>query len=1090
VREHRLLLAAALLAVLLTTSVLAMLAAFSGAIGDAALRRTLETRDTTATSLVVRADVTAEGRAAAVRAFDAGARRTFDGLPVHRETLTRSGPYGLPGTGRAPGGKPDLTQLASIEPSEVRITAGRLPRQRAGRVLEAALPETAARRLKLKTGDRLTLKDRLGGPSVTVELTGVWRPARPQSPYWTLDALGGRGVLRESFTTYGPLMTAPSVVESGKVSDGTSAWLASADFRTATTDRIPALRDAARAGTRQLLHSKDLAGTTEVRTSLPDVLDRAERALLVERSTLLIVSLQLVLLAGYTLLLVARLLSTERTDETRTLRARGGSRAQIVSYAAVEAVLLALPAALCAPLLAGPLTRLVAGQGALSRIGLRLDGGAGGPVWLVSGAVALGCALAVTLPALTGAGAAFARGRAKSLPGPVRAGADVGLLVVAGVAYWQLSRRTSGAGTLTGGGDGTLGIDPLLVVAPALALLAGTVLTLRLVPPVARLAERRAAKGRGLSAALAGWQFSRRPMRSARAVLLLVLAVAMGMLAIGQGASWDRSQEDQADFRSGTAVRVLATEAGMDEAGGYTSVPGVRQAAPAQRSALPLDGGRTASVLALDTTHVDGDLMLRPDLAGAGSSPQRLLDSIRPKNVPVPGIRLPKNAERARFTLRATHLNKPQGAVAGASTSVSVTVEDRYGLPYPTELGDLPLDGRPHTLTMDLGGAAGPLTVTGLSFDTQLPLGNAPARHRVTLEAVTTADAAGRTRAADPGGVRWNPAAAAGGAGGVGPVSDENAPKVQSSKDGPRPTVTYSTGFLPEEELGYGVPPDVGITLTADRPPSETVRAIASDLYLQSTGGKVGRSTDIQLGGTAVRIRIVGRVKELPTTSAADTADGTKFGGALLLDLGQVNRALADGGASTLAPNEWWLSAAPGDEAKAAAALRARPDIDPAQVVVRSELGAQLRDDPLGAGPQSALTAATVAAAALAAVGFAVNALGSLRERNNEFALLGALGASRRRLARLAALEQGVLVALALAVGLALGTFLTRAVVPLIVLTRDATRPVPDVLVRLPLDQVALLLAGVAAAPALVTLALALRRPPKAAAALRAQGGE
>ncbi|NEB77810.1 hypothetical protein G3I40_21705, partial [Streptomyces sp. SID14478] len=86
--------------------------------------------------------------------------------------------------------------------------------------------------------------------------------------------------------------------------------------------------------------------------------------------------------------------------------------------------------------------------------------------------------------------------------------------------------------------------------------------------------------------------------------------------------------------------------------------------------------------------------------------------------------------------------------------------------------------------------------------------------------------------------------------------------------------------------------------------------------------------------------------------------------------------------------------------------------------------------------------------------------------------------------------EQGILVALALLVGVGLGTFLTRAVVPLIVLTGDATRPVPDVLVRLPLHQVALLLVGVAVTPVLITAGLALRRPPRAATALRAQGGE
>ncbi|NED34356.1 hypothetical protein, partial [Streptomyces sp. SID8499] len=67
-----------------------------------------------------------------------------------------------------------------------------------------------------------------------------------------------------------------------------------------------------------------------------------------------------------------------------------------------------------------------------------------------------------------------------------------------------------------------------------------------------------AAGGRGLATALAGWQLSRRPNRGAGAVLLLVLAVALGMLAIGQGASQHRSQDDQADFLAGAPVRVLA----------------------------------------------------------------------------------------------------------------------------------------------------------------------------------------------------------------------------------------------------------------------------------------------------------------------------------------------------------------------------------------------------------------------------------------------------------------------------------------------------------------------------------------------------
>ncbi|NEC11661.1 ABC transporter permease, partial [Streptomyces sp. SID8014] len=146
------------------------------------------------------------------------------------------------------------------------------------------------------------------------------------------------------------------------------------------------------------------------------------------------------------------------------------------------------------------------------------------------------------------------------------------------------------------------------------------------------------------------------------------------------------------------------------------------------------------------------------------------------------------------------------------------------------------------------------------------------------------------------------------------------------------------------------------------------------------------------------------------------------------------------------------------------------------------------RDDPLGAGPQAALLAVAVVAAALAAVGFAVSAAGSLRERGAELSVLRALGAPRRQLARLIAIEQAVLIGVALLVGPLLGAVLARAVVPLVVLTGEAARPLPDVLVELPAGQVAVLLAGVVAVPLLIVAALALRRGDPTVT-LRHEGG-
>ncbi|CAL9561039.1 hypothetical protein SUDANB126_04639 [Streptomyces sp. enrichment culture] len=1065
---------AALLTVLLTTAVLATLTAYSASIGDAALRHALaDPRNAADTALAVEADVPAGRRAAAGAAVREGARKSFDGLPVTLRTLTRSGPYALPRPpdGRAEPDEPDLTHFAALDRTQVRITRGRMPRAASGATIEAALPEAAARRLGLEPGARLPLADRLGGPAAKVRITGLYRPVDAAAPYWRLDDLKGRGVVELHFTTYGPLFAHPSVLAGDRVSAGASGWLASADFSAVDTGRIDALREAVRRGTAALPGDEALGGTATAASALPAVLDRVERSLLVSRSTLLVIALQLVLLAGCALLLVARLLGAERAAETRLLRARGGSRARVARLAALEALLLAVPAAACAPLLAGPLAGLLAGRGPLARIGLDPDTSVGsvagrGAVWLVAAGVALGCALAVTVPAFT---SSFAAGRARPLPGAVRAGADIGLLVVAAVAYWQLSRRPSGVV----GRD--LGVDPLLVAAPALALLAGTVLTLRLLPPVARLAERRAAAGRGLPGAMAGWRFSRRPMRGAGPVLLLVLAVALGVLAIGQGSSWERSQDDQADFRAGARVRVTAAgevEFGRTQA--YAAVPGVRRAAPAVRTTVPLAGGRTGTVLALDTAHAADTVLMRSDLA---AEPVRALPADLAPKGGTAGVRVPAGTARLALTARI------RGADTRPAVDVGATLEDSHGTPYELPLGPLRADGRTHTLTLDLGALAeappGALTLTGLRLDLYQPAGR-PEDHRFTVTALTAAAADGRDRRLPlPAG--WRPSAHDGSEvpppdGSAGPAR----PRVTSADP---LTVAYGTGHVPEDLSWQASPLTVRLRVAQRAAPE--VAAVATDRYLASAGARPGQRVDVRIGGSTVPVRIVRAVRELPSVPSGGADDG----GALLVDLRSVNRVLRARHGEGVAPTEWWLATAPGASARVAEALRGRPDVDPSQVVVRDEIAEELRDDPFGAGPGAVFGAAALAAAALTAVGFAASAAGSLRERSAEFAVLRALGASRRRLARVVVVEHGVLVGLALAVGLLLGAVLARSVIPLIMLTAEAARPVPRVLVELPAGRVAALLAAVSVTPLLVTAVLALRRTDSVAS-LRERGGE
>ena len=134
-----------------------------------------------------------------------------------------------------------------------------------------------------------------------------------------------------------------------------------------------------------------------------------------------------------------------------------------------------------------------------------------------------------------------------------RLGLDLALVAVAAIGLWQL--RHYGA-PLTRSVQGTLGLDPLLIATPALGLLAGAIVALRIVPLLAQLAERVAAGGRGLVPSLGSRQLARRPLRYTRAALLLMLAMAMGVFAVSYTWTWAASQRDQATFQIGADLRV------------------------------------------------------------------------------------------------------------------------------------------------------------------------------------------------------------------------------------------------------------------------------------------------------------------------------------------------------------------------------------------------------------------------------------------------------------------------------------------------------------------------------------------------------
>ncbi|MCX4746349.1 ABC transporter permease [Kitasatospora sp. NBC_01287] len=1130
--------AAASLTVLLTAAVLCALSAFNSGLGDAGVRRALSVQDHSSTTLrITAASTDVSGRAAAEQQVQGLAARIFGPrLPSTVHELATSHAYALPASASATpaapsttpanttsasttpantGSKPadpDLTLLAALDPAQVTVTAGRLPQPAAaaGEPLQVAVPDIALSRLGLRTAAlpaTLHLVDRYDGSALDVQVTGSYRATDPTAPYWQIDPVGGRGLQVSGFTTYGPLLAPDSVFTGGRIAQQGLSWVVTTDFTRARADDLDALRDRTSG---QLTDFQQQTGFTAT-SLLPDVLDELHNDLLVATSTLVIGSLQLAVLAIAALILVTRLLTERQVAEDALLTARGAAWYRIAGLTALEAGLLVLPAAGLAPLLTAPLLRLLDHFGPLAHSGARLDDGLSPGSWLVALVIAACAGLMMLVPsALRAGGSALRRrpGRRQALrSGLVRSGADLALLALAVLAYLQLAHYSSasGAGTTataagpaaTGGGalsadaTGRLGLDPVLVTAPTLALCAGTLLALRLLPLAAKLGERWAGRRTGLPAALAGWQFARRPRRNAGPVLLLVLAVSMGLLALGQGASLTASQRDQADFATVGGLRVSALGVpAVGQGGVLAALPGGSRFLPVSRQPLPLHGGVIGQLLAVDSKDAATSVRLRPDLTG-GRGAAQVFAPLTAGAGPADGLALPGEPTALDLDISVRTAESPPPTdlppdvvLPPASLNapeLSLELRDRFGVTFEGITDALP-DNGDRTVRIDLGHLfadpvgrpAYPLTLTGFQLSNSGGFGSSENEKQQVvvhqIRTVGTGDGAG-TAVATAAGLNWQARTAD-----STPGAPSRAPQLSPGQD--LLDVSYLTDSRATQEVSAAGPGGAA---------PDTVDAVATEDFLAATGASVGRHIPLQLGTANLDITIVEALPALPT-AGSDSGGPTA---ALMVDLATLDRALTDGGGAPLGPTEWWLpSTGPADQVPARAATALRAGTVPARVDLAGEQLAGMRDDPLGAGPQSALLALTVAAAVLAAIGFAAAAVGAAGERAAEFAVLRALGAPHRQLARTAAAEQGILIALGLGVGTLLGTVLVHLVVPHTVLTPAAHRPMPPVLVVLPPWQVLVLLGAVAAPPVLLTLRRVLRRPRAAETVARLRHSE
>ena len=856
----------------------------------------------------------------------------------------------------------------------------------------------------------------------------------------------------------------------------TGSWLAQPQTASIPADQLSTVADQVD-GLRQALANAVQLPALDLSTSLPTVLNGTASNLDVARSLLAISAVLLFLLAAAALLAVARLLAGQREGESAMLTARGANRWQLVRLTAAEAIPLCLLSSAAGGVAGVLLAGLLPGTG---------SAGADWPALAAAAAVAAGAIVIMVVPALsivTPGTARARRGRQAALSSLTRAGADVALVLLAVVAGWQLRHYSA----VSAGANGNFGVDPVIVIAPALALVGGTVLALRLLPAGGKAGDRLAARGRRLTAAMASWQISRQPIRQGGAALLIVLAVATGTFALAQRQSWTRSDHDQAAFGSGADVRVETSQPlSAAQAAALVGLPGVRHAMPVATFTGTADDSQT---LAVDSAQAANVTLLRSDQSPL--SPAELFGTISPAG-PTRGVTLP--GRTGEFQLTAV---LGPASLGLAPATVSVSVEDADSDVYQLDAGTLPADGRSHTLAVTFANQAVPsraapgasrasgtakaiypIRLTGVSLDYTMPASRA--RVPATFTVASVSGGPGTAQVAGSALRGWTAAATSPELAGVrqtlGTVGPSGPPAVSSTAEpgGGALAVTFDPGYG-EAASGFGgVPPtsvDAQLQMTS-APLATVIPALATQRYLAASNASVGSTVQANINGAVISVKIVAAVTTFPTVSAG--------GGALIVDLGRVQDLLTGRGLEPAQVTQWWLATSSGIPPGLAATLPPGSAVASAAEVASGLLG-----NPLSTVPQQALLAVAIAAAALAITGFCVSIAAGVRLRRTENALLAALGVAPRAAAGQLCLEKLMLSLPSALAGLILGVVLAELLVPAITLTSSATTPVPPVQIQFGWAQTLTLALAVAVLPVLAA-GLTVARRPDAAAELRA----
>lgn len=407
------------------------------------------------------------------------------------------------------------------------------------------------------------------GTKVHAQVVGIWEPKDANDPIWNnesfaavkqLSAAGGL-VVYQVLTTYDGYF---ALLQSAPTMGMTQHWIYATQSNRITTENTSAVAASVEE------FRAELTTTASVDTKLDTLLRETESQHSARSQQLYIIVIQMLALSLLFVATMSILLVERQVSGLSTLRSRGASRLQLIALFVGQGMLLALLVGLVAPILAGIL--------ALALVHLFMPA----PVDVLTttvGAAYLPGQLrpsAAVLPAVAGAAlgvgtltvtawqstrldvlaARRARGRSDHLPLWRRANLDVALVVLSLLGYLELVLFGSDAVRQQSGGS----YSALGLFTPALLLLAGALVLLRIFPLLVRQGLRFAAGARGLTLMLALAQLARTPTRYTRLALLLAMAVAVGVFSLNFDATLQQSIYARSAYAVGADIRLTESQ--------------------------------------------------------------------------------------------------------------------------------------------------------------------------------------------------------------------------------------------------------------------------------------------------------------------------------------------------------------------------------------------------------------------------------------------------------------------------------------------------------------------------------------------------